>query len=179
MSRKVISLPLPGGFTNRQKRSLVQRQVRISAGAMGTVVLPWWPDDIAWSGMSNTYEEQERPSRTPLLLRSGAGLEEMRIGVVVRPSDLAGSGDVGSYAGGIGAAGVANMLDALRQMSRARQPVTVHIAGRSGRYRMTDLGITEIEWAPSGNPLVAEVSITFKRASEAAVPVGPIRRPKR
>lgn len=177
MSRRVRTLMSTGGDT-RETRSVDQRQVRLTSGQLGTVVLPWWPEEITWGGMAATYDEQERPGRKPLLLRTGAGLEELRIGTVVRPRDLAGSGTVGA-AGEDMSPSISSILDALRAMSVARQPITVAIAGRSALYRMTDLGITELEWSSSGSPLVAELSLTLKAASEAAIPVGPIKRPGR
>lgn len=179
MSRRVRTLVAPPPGTTRDTRSVDQRQVRLTSPQLGTVVLPWWPDEIAWGNMANTYDEQERPGRTPLLLRSGAGLEELRVGTVVRPRDLEGSGDVGTSGGTDISPTISTMLDTLRAMSRARQPITVAIAGRSALYRITDLGLTELEWSATGHPLVAEVSLTLKAASEAAVPVGPIKRPKR
>ena len=145
-----------------------QRQVKLTAPRIGTVTLPWWPDEIAWSGMASTYDEQERPGRRPLLLRQGVGLEELRIGTVVRTRDIEG-------VGGIEATSISDTLTKLRAMSRAVKPVTVSLAGRSAAYRITDLGITELEWNTDGYPLVAEISLTLLEASEAAVPVGPIR----
>jgi hypothetical protein len=149
-------------------RSLDQRQVRITAPRLGTVTLPWWPDEIAWSGMAATYDEQERPGRRPLLLRQSVGLEELRVGTVVRTRDIEG-------VGGLEATSISGTLTKLREMSRAVKPLTVNLAGRSGQYRITDLGITELEWNADGYPLVAEISLTLLESSEAAVPVGPIR----
>lgn len=178
MSRRVRTLMSTGGDT-RETRSVDQRQVRLTSGQLGTVVLPWWPEEITWGGMAATYDEQERPGRKPLLLRTGAGLEELRIGTIVRPRDLEGSGDVGTSGGTDVSPTISTMLYTLRAMSRAQQPITVAIAGRSALYRITDLGITELEWSSSGSPLVAELSLTLKAASEAAIPVGPIKRPGR
>jgi|LakMenE18May11ns_1017448.scaffolds.fasta_scaffold9450342_2 hypothetical protein len=153
--------------------ALDTRQIKLTTDRIGTVVLPWWPDEIAWSGMAATYAEQERPGRRPLLLRQGVGLEELRIGTVVRPADL-----VTSSKGEMGVA-VSQVLDTLREMSRAVAPCTASIAGRSATYRITDLGITELEWDGGGQPIVAEVSLTLVQASDAAIPVGPIKRPRR
>lgn len=170
MSARTIALPRAATVSPKASPSLERRQVRLTSSRLGTVVLPWWPDEIAWGSMAATYEEQERPGRLPLLLRSGVGLEELRIGTVVRPRDLEGSGT-----GAATSPTVASILDTLRGMSRAIMPITVSIAGRSSSYRMTDLGITEIEWDSAGNPLAAEISITLKAASEAVVPVGPVK----
>lgn len=145
----------------------IKRQVRLAAPNVGTVVLPWWPDEIATSNLASVYETQERPGRAPLLLRSGDSLPEVRIGCIVATNISPSQRNVG------------NVLNGLRRLSRARKPVTLRLASRSDRYRITDLGITELEWDDKGRPVSAEVSITLVVASNAAVPVGPIRRKPR
>ena len=147
--------------------SEVTRQVRISAPVIGEVVLPWWPDEIAGSNLAGIYETQDRPGRTPLLMRSGDPLGELRIGCIVATNNPEQPGNV------------AQVLGALRRMALARKPVTVKLASRSARYRITDLGITELDWDTTGEPSQAEVSITMTAASDAVVPVGPIKRKPR
>lgn len=157
-----VTIRVPGYATPESK------QVRLSEQTAGTVVLPWWPDEIATSNIASVYEEQARPGREPLLLRSGDSLPELRIGCIVSTSDLSQEGSV------------ADVLTALRQLARARKPVKVKIASRSGQYRVTDLGITEMEWdAGSGDPSSAEVSLTLVTSSDAVVPVGPIKKKPR
>jgi hypothetical protein len=146
----------------------IGRQVRISAPKLGTVVLPWWPDEIASANLAGVYEEQLRPGRTPLLLRSGDPLPEVRIGCIVSTTSADERGSVST------------VLDGLRKMSLAKKPVDLKLASRSSTYRITDLGITELDWDVDGNPSSAEVSLTLLSASDAAVPVGPIKKkPKR
>ncbi len=157
-----VTVRVPGYATPESK------QVRLSAPVLGSVVLPWWPDEIATSNLASVYEEQTRPGRTPLLLRSGDSLPELRIGCIVSTTDLGQDENV------------AEVLDALRKLARARKPLTVKVASRGGSYRMTDLGITELEWdAKTGQPSSAEVSITLIEASDAVVPVGPIKKKPR
>lgn len=146
----------------------ITRQVRISAPTIGEVVLPWWPDEVSASNLAGIYDEQARPGRTPLLLRSGDPLPEVRIGCIVstQSADKRGS--------------VTNVLDGLRRLALASKPVDLKVASRAGEYRITDLGITELEWDVDGQPSSAEVSLTLVSASDAAVPVGPIpKKPKR
>lgn len=148
--------------------SEVTRQVRISAPAIGTVVLPWWPDEIASANLAGVYEEQARPGRTPLLLRSGDPLPELRIGCIVSTTSADRPGSV------------ATVIAGLRRLALAKKPVDVKLASRSASYRITDLGITELDWDTTGEPSSAEVSLTLLSASDAAVPVGPIKKkPKR
>jgi hypothetical protein len=146
----------------------VNRQLTLFAPIVGTVVLPWWPDEIASSALAGVYETQDRPGRQPLLLRSGDPLPEIRVGCVVSTSNPDQPGNV------------ANVLTALRTLAvRAKFPITVKMASRTGRYRITDLGITELEWDKSGEPTMAEVSLTLTTASGTVIPVGPIRRAPR
>jgi hypothetical protein len=145
-------------------QSEVTRQVRISAPAVGEVVLPWWPDEIGASNLAGIYETQDRPGRTPLLLRSGDPLPELRIGCIVTTVNTGQAGNV------------ASVLTALRALATAKKPVSVKLASRSAAYRITDLGITELDWDTDGQPSSAEVSITMTSASDAAVPVGPIKK---
>lgn len=149
-------------------QSEITRQVRISAPAIGTVVLPWWPDEIAAGNLAGVYEEQPRPGRSPLLLRSGDPLPELRIGCIVSTTTADAAGNVGQVVAG------------LRRLALAKKPVDVKLASRSASYRITDLGITELDWDSNGEPSSAEVSLTLLSASGAAVPVGPIKKkPKR
>jgi hypothetical protein len=151
------------GYSSRTKQ-----QLRLSAPAVGTVVLPWWPDEVAASNLAGVYEEQPRPGRRPLLLRSGDPLPEMRIGCIVSTSNADRRGNV------------AKVLSGLRRLAVVKTPVTVKLATRSGRYRIVDLAITELEWDSKGQPSNAEVSLTLTTGSDAAVPVGPIKKkPKR
>lgn len=174
MSRRSVAMPRTAPAPDPAPApagALDARQIKLTTDRIGSIVLPWWPDEIAWANMTATYAEQERPGRAPLLLRQGVGLEELRIGTVIRPADVEGAGSTG--------VAVSQILDTLRLMSRAVAPCTASIAGRSGSYRITDLGIVELEWGADGHPIVAEVSMTLVRASDAAVPVGPIKRPRR
>ena len=148
--------------------SEITRQVRLSATVLGTVVLPWWPDEIASSALAGVYETQDRPGRTPLLLRSGDPLPELRIGCIVTTQNTGAAGNV------------ATVLNGLRRLALAKKPLAVKLASRSAQYRMTDLGITELDWDTDGEPSSAEVSLTLTAASDAVVPVGPVpKKPKR
>ena len=153
-----LTVRLPGYKTPESQ------QVTISAPSVGTVVLPWWPDEIASSNIAGVYETQERPGRAPLLLRSADSLYEVRIGCIVTVADVETANHT-----------VAQVLDALATMATIDAAVTVKLANRSARYRITDLGITELDWDRAGSVLSAEVSLTLIVASEAVIPIGPIK----
>lgn len=145
----------------------VTRQVRLTAPTIGTVVLPWWPDEISSAALAGIYEPIDRPGRTPLLLRSGDPLPEVRIGCIVTTQNTGEDGNVEAVLAGV------------RAMALVKKPVKLKIASRSARYRVTDLGITELDWDATGLPSSAEVSMTLTVASDAVVPVGPIKRKPR
>ncbi len=146
------------------------RQARLYAQGVGTVVLPWWPDEIAHAAIAPLYETQDRPGRAPLLLRSGDSLAEVRIGCLISTTtaEINGVGNVSA------------VLNGLRAAAQSKKPVNLRLASRKSQYRVTDLGITELDWDDKGQPISAEVSMTLTSASDAAVPVGPIKKkPKR
>jgi hypothetical protein len=154
-----VTIRVPGYSTPEE------RQVRLSAPSVGTVVLPWWPDEISSSNLASVYEEQARPGRTPLLLRSGEPLHEVRIGCIVSVTNSEWADE-----------NVANVLDGLATLATVEAPIALKLASRSSQYRISDLGITELDWDETGAPTSAEVSLTLISASDAAVPVGPIKR---
>lgn len=157
-----VVVQLPGYATP------VTKQARLTAPGVGTVVLPWWPDEVAHSALAPVYQSQDRPGRAPLLLRSGDSLPEVRLGCVVSTANLAAEPHVGT------------VLEMLQLIAIAKRPVTLQLASRSSPYRVTDLGITELDWNGEGQPTSAEVSVTLTSASDAVVPVGPIPgKPKR
>lgn len=138
------------------------RQARLVCGAI-TAVLPWWPDEIAWSAFAQSWSEQNRPGRLPLLVKEAWTLPEVAIGFIAsdRPS--------GS---------TASLLGSLQQIAASDTPVQLMLASRElGRWRMTDLSYTELEHAVSGEPTRAEVSLTLKRAMDASAPIGPLPQP--
>lgn len=172
MARGVITVPAAdvgalrkGGGKDRGKGN--ERKMRLYVRGIGTVVLPYYPEDIQFSGLSANYEEQRRPGRQPLLIRTGLSLREMRVGVVVSRQNLEARAE----------GNVQPILKTLGVMSRSKQPVEVKLAGRKSRWRMTDLGITELDWSRKGLAILAEVSMTFVELSDATVPVGPIKNP--
>lgn len=163
MSRGVVSIRSTEGSVNPLS------QVSLYVRGIGTVILPWWPEDISLSGGTNSYDEQARPSRKPLLLLDGIDLEELRIGCMVSLRDAVGPEGMAR------ANEVVAVLTGLRAMSVSLVPVQVKLASRGGLYRITDLGVTELDWDSGGNPIAAEVSFTLREASQAVIPVGPIR----
>lgn len=143
------------------------RQARL-IGAGITVILPWWPDEVAWNQMAYAWGEQNRPGRAPLLLLENQTLPEVQVGFILAYRSTRFVED---------AASIQPTLNDLRNIAISKEPAQLMLAARdTGRWRVTDFSYTELEWAAEGSPIRAEVSLTLKRAQDAAAPVGPVRR---
>lgn len=151
-------------------RTTPSRQAVLICGSL-RVVLPWWPEDISWSSAAPTWSEQQRPGRAPLLLKEAEQLPEIAIGFILANRATTYANDGGS---------VLPMMETLGQMAKSDTPVQLMLAAReSGRYRITDLSVTELEHDTAGQPTKAEVSMTIKRAQDAAAPIGPVSSKKK
>lgn len=141
------------------------RQARLIGNGF-TVVLPWWPDDITHAQLASQWIEQPRPGRDPLLLRESTVLEELSIGfVLVNRSRLyvEDAGDVDAT------------LAALRIVAVGVAPVQLLLASRdTGRWRVINFDVTELDHSPLGLPLKVDVNIILKRAQDASAPIGPV-----
>lgn len=151
----------------------VANRAKMICGAI-TVQLPWWPDEIAWASLAQSWSEQQRPGRAPLLLMDAQTMPEISLGFILANRDTTFLGDGGSVLG---------IMQDLGRMTRSETPVQLMLATRdAGRFRITDLSITELEHGTNGEPVRAEVSMTIKRSSDAAAPIGPVparKRPKK
>lgn len=140
-------------------------QARLICGAI-TVTLPWWPDEIAWNTMAYSWTEQPRPGRAPLLLQEARTLPEISIGFVLafKPTNFV-----------FDAPSIQPTINDLRAIATSETPTQLMLAARdTGRWRITDFAITELDHAPEGSPIRADVSMTLKRAQDAAAPIGPV-----
>jgi len=131
--------------------------------AAGLVVrLPAWPAELDVTGAADTWQEQERPGRVPLLRRVGLALPAVRVdGLPVGTGGLDES--------------CAPVVAGLRRLARTRTPAQLWTGTvRVGRFRITELGWTVTDWTPSGDMSRCEVAMTLTAASDAAAPVGPV-----
>jgi hypothetical protein len=125
-----------------------------------TVTLPYAPNEVEHKGHSGTFTQQQRPGRDPLLQVAGGRLTEMTFtATVVRPDG----------------ASIDDVLYALVVLIAANQRVRVGYTLLSGGlWRITDDTITELDHEPGTNRCIkATVALTFTRASDAAVRLGP------
>lgn len=145
-------------------------QARLICGGL-TATLPWWPEEIAWSQLAQTWAEQQRPGRAPLLLKEGQTLPEISIGFMVANRDSTFVGDGGT---------VLPLMQAIDKMAKSQTPVQLMLAARdAGRFRITDYSMTELDHDSSGNPIKAEIALVIKRAQDASAPIGPVPARKR
>lgn len=128
----------------------------------GTVVtLPWWPSGIAWEDLADTWTQQNRPGRDPLLLRNSRNLATLRIDATIG-TDYREP--------------VSQMIQDLRKIARSKKPVTLWLGNVArGEWRVTDLAVTERDWTSNGSASVADVEIILTRLSNAAIPIGPVK----
>lgn len=159
--RLQVAAPPAAKATNR---------ARLICGAIN-VSLPWWPDEISWSALANSWTELQRPGTWPLLVNDAQGLPEISLGFIASNRDTSYIGDGGS---------ILPMLQDIDQMAKSEKPVQLMLATRdAGRFRIIDYAITELEHNSDGQPVRAEVSLVIKRAQDAAAPIGPVKASKR
>lgn len=141
------------------------RQARL-IGSGTTIVLPWWPDDITHAQLADLWIEQPRPGRDPLLLREQRVLPELTLRFIVANKSRFYIND---------AADVDSTLMALRTIASGIGVVQLMLASRdTGRWRVVNFDITELDHSPLGLPLKADVHLILKRAQDASAPVGPV-----
>lgn len=140
-------------------------QARLICGAT-TVILPWWPDEIAWNTMAYSWTEQPRPGRAPLLLQDAKTLPEISLGFVLAYKPTTFVADARS---------IQPVINDLRTIATSETPAQLMLAARdTGRWRVTDFAVTELDHATEGSPIRAEISMTLKRAQDASAPIGPV-----
>ena len=137
------------------------------AAADTTLMLPVWPTDSTETMPGWTYSTLDRPGREPLEVPTYETLAERSLGFTLRRDDYAAS--------------ITGLLVKLRTISKAKTPVQLVFDGGNGArdtglWRMDPPLVTEMEYADDGSPSVADVSVVLRRATEATVNVGPVKR---
>lgn len=140
---------------------------RLVCPGVGTLELPWWPSEVEHTDWAPDYAEIPRPGRTMVQTRSSDPLPQLRLAFTLRTTDPTES--------------IGDQLAMVRTLAAAK-PVVQLLLGASdrGRWRIREAGAVESDWADDGSASVADVSLLLRRESDAAIPVGPIRKkPKR
>lgn len=127
--------------------------------------LPVWPDDDSNTLPAWNRTSLERPGRRAVDVPSTRTTEERSLGFTLRNEDYRQS--------------VAPMLETLRKMSNSQYPVQL-LMGQTGTglWSMDAPQVTNVNYAADGTPSVVDVSVVLKRASDAVVKVGPVKRVK-
>jgi len=127
--------------------------------------LPWWPTDVSRTLSVRNVSELERADKRPLAVPTSLTPDDYSIGYTLRHSDYRTP--------------VAGHLNDLETIARSKTPVQLLLADQTeGLFRIESASVTVLEFAANGKPSVADVSLTLKRASDAQVKVGLIKRIK-
>lgn len=129
------------------------------------LLLPWWPSDVTATYAGWNVDELARPGREPLEVASTQTLDEYTVGFTLRREDHRTP--------------IAEYLNDLRALAASRKPSTLTLGEQSlGLFRLEPPQATILQWATNGKPSVADVQLTLKRASDATVRVGLVKRVK-
>lgn len=141
-------------------------KVTLYCPGVALVRLPWWPEDVERGNGGRTWEEVPRPGREPLLLSSGRNLDTYSLGFTLRNAD-------GRH--------VADDVAAIEAIANSEVPCSLIMGGTlRGTFQVAEPPVfVELEHAAGGRPVVVDVSLTLKRASDATVKVGPVPRKKK
>lgn len=127
--------------------------------------LPWWPTDVARTLSVRNVSELERADKRPIAVPTSLTADDYSIGYTLRHKDYRAS--------------VAGHINDLEELSRSKQPVQLLLADQTeGMFRIESAALTVLEFTDSGKPSVVDVSLTLKRASDATVRVGLVKRVK-
>lgn len=141
-------------------------KARLRCVALDLVVeMPWWPTDVARNLSVRNVNELDRPDRRALAVPSGLTADDYSIGYTVRQVDFREP--------------IAAHIADLEKIARTKSPVQLLLADQTeGLFRVESAAVTVLQWATNGKPSVADVQLTLKRASDATVRVGLVKRVK-
>lgn len=124
--------------------------------------VPYAPLSVTHDSLAPTYATSERPGRVPLLERSGEPLPTMSFTLFLGSKNLQQDIDA--------------QLKFFENMSKYqnRLGITGYGTMEAGLWRITSLSISVLQRTVSNHVSRANVDVTFTRASDAAVRVGPV-----
>lgn len=136
-----------------------------------TLILPWWPSDVSRTLSSRNVSELERPDRRALVIPTTLTGDDYAIGYTLRTTNFRRAND--------GTIDITTHLADLETVARSKYPVQLLFANNvEGLFRVEAPSLTILEWTEGGRPSVVDVSLTLKRASDAEVNVGLVKRVK-
>lgn len=133
---------------------------RLIALGVADLQMPYWPTEVAVSGLAPSFTETEKVGAQSTMFRSGEPRAEIRLAFTLRGRTLAES--AGPW------------LAAVQALAVSRPVVRLMLgASDRGTWQVTDAGYAETDWTATGDPAVAEVALTMKYTS-TEIPVGPV-----
>ena len=137
-----------------------------------TLFLPWWPTDVSRNLSSRNTSELERPDKRALSIPTSLSADDYSIGYTVRTKRYRDA----SYDG----ISVTEHIRDLETLSKSKFPVQLIFGDHTeGLFRIESPAITILEWDENTDrPSVVDVQLTLRRASDAEVNVGLIKRVK-
>jgi nucleoid-associated protein YgaU len=156
-----------GGATRDAATTAGARRMSLLTESGGLVLsVDVAPRKIEFGGLAHNWAEAERSGTTPLLLHSGTPLETMTFEFLVtdKLDMLAPQGAT---------------LTRLREIARTGERVLVrYSSAEAGLWRIVEASYSSDLREPDGNEVTrATASVSLKRASDAAVALGPVMRP--
>lgn len=136
------------------------------------VVLPWWPTDVSRSLAYRNVTELERPDKRALAIPSTITTDDYSVGYTVRTADY--------QQATLDGISVTKHINDLEKIARTKYPVQLILGEQvEGLFRIESPLITILHWdVDTDRPSVVDVTLTLKRASDAEVNVGLIKRVK-
>lgn len=129
------------------------------------LALPVWPTDSTHTPSGLTVASLDRANRAPLDVVTARTTAERSLGFTLRGEDYHAT--------------VQPLIAELEALALAEAPVQLLMGDHdTGLWRLEAPQITELARADDGTPSVVDVSLVLKRASDAIVKVGPVKRIK-
>lgn len=140
------------------------RKARLRHPTLGvTLTLPWWPSEVSRDLTVRRFAELERASKRPLVVAGGLTSDSYSVSYTARNDALYRS--------------VQSHVRLLARLAKHPDPVMLRLADSDrGLWHIESASVIELEWAPNGDPSVVDVSLTLKRAGDATIKVGPVKR---
>lgn len=136
------------------------------------LVLPYAPNDVEHGGLSDTFENLDRPGRKPLVVYSAEGLRTTSFAVLLAHRDPQRP--------------VEDLLGKLERIAGSGDRVTLSRLGALAdgvAWNLTDVTVRTVARQHGTNAVTrAEASLTFTEAVDAVINVGPLtggKKPKK
>ncbi|MBK8640620.1 MAG: hypothetical protein IPN92_20995 [Chromatiaceae bacterium] len=148
-------------------------QAQLRCAALNIVlILPWWPTDVSRTLSARNVSELERADKRALAVPTTLTADDYSLGYTLRTTRHRDAS--------FGGINVTEHIADLERVSRSKAPVQLLLGDNAeGLFRVEAPTLTILEWdGNTDRPSVVDVSLTLKRASDAEVNVGLVKRIK-